>query len=72
MSRVLLGLFLVLFVSACTSSKTDENASIPVIFREAQKMYDEGDYLARNLNFPSSPTPAAPPNMKTMCSFFWE
>lgn len=49
MSRVLLGLFLVLFVSACTSSKTDENASIPVIFREAQKMYDEGDYLGAQL-----------------------
>jgi outer membrane protein assembly factor BamD len=49
MSRILLGLLLALFVSACSSSKTDENASLPIVFREAQKLYDEGDYLGAQL-----------------------
>ncbi len=49
MSRFLFGLFLALLVGACTSSKIDEGASLPVAFREAQKMYDEGDYLGAQL-----------------------
>ncbi len=49
MSRFLFGLFLVLLAGACTSSKTDETASLPVVFREAQKMYDEGDYYGAQL-----------------------
>ncbi len=49
MSRFLFGLFLALLVGACTSSKIDEGASLPVAFREAQKMYDEEDYLGAQL-----------------------
>ncbi|MFQ3599154.1 MAG: outer membrane protein assembly factor BamD [Chloroherpetonaceae bacterium] len=54
MSRFFFGLFLIslLLVSllgACTSSKTDESMSLPVVFREAQKLYDEEDYLGAQL-----------------------
>jgi outer membrane protein assembly factor BamD len=49
MSRFLFGLLLVVLLGACASSKTDETASLPVIFREAQKMYDEGDYYGAQL-----------------------
>jgi outer membrane protein assembly factor BamD len=49
MSRFLFGVLLVSLVSACTSSKTDETSSLPVVFREAQKMYDEEDYLGAQL-----------------------
>lgn len=49
MSRFFFGVLLVSLVSACTSSKTDETLSLPVVFREAQKMYDEEDYLGAQL-----------------------
>lgn len=49
MSRFFFGVLLVSLVSACTSSKTDETSSLPVVFREAQKMYDEEDYLGAQL-----------------------
>lgn len=49
MSRFFFGVLLISLVSACTSSKIDETASLPVVFREAQKMYDEEDYLGAQL-----------------------
>lgn len=49
MLRLLFGLFLVSLLGACTSSKIDEGASLPVVFREAQKLYDEEDYLGAQL-----------------------
>ncbi len=49
MSRFLFGLLLVVLLGACASSKTDETSSLPVVFREAQKMYDEEDYYGAQL-----------------------
>ncbi len=49
MSRFFSGLLLAALMSACVSSKTDETVSLPVAFREAKKLYEEGDYYDAQL-----------------------
>lgn len=49
MHRFLPTLVLAALLGACASSKDDAGVSLPVAFREAQKLYDEEDYYGAQL-----------------------
>lgn len=49
MPRFFLTLVLAALLGACASSKDDAGVSLPIAFREAQKLYDEEDYYGAQL-----------------------
>ncbi len=50
MLRVLFSVLLAVLMGACASYKIDDGAPLHVIFHEAQRLYDEGDYLGAQLS----------------------